>query len=136
MLGTETVVQLWRFQECGRAMKLQPHIVQLKGGGHLAYSEYGDASGTPVLFCHGWPSSKTMAQLTDAAARELGIRIISPDRPGIWESGFQANRTLLDWPDVLEQLADHLGLDRFYILAISGGAPYAYATAIRLRDRV
>ncbi|PYL05941.1 MAG: hypothetical protein DME34_10265 [Verrucomicrobia bacterium] len=108
----------------------------LKNGGSLAYVEYGDACGTPVFFFHGWPSSKTMAQLTDAAARELGIRIISPDRPGIWESGFQANRTLLDWPDVLEQLADHLGLDRFYILAISGGAPYAYATAIRLRDRV
>ena len=108
----------------------------LKNGGSLAYVEYGDPAGVPVFFFHGWPSSKTMAQLTDAAARELGIRIISPDRPGIWESGFQANRTLLDWPDVLEQLADHLGLDRFYILAISGGAPYAYATAIRLRDRV
>jgi len=108
----------------------------LSSGRRVAVESYGDPQGAPVFFFHGWPSSKTMAQLTDAAARELGIRIISPDRPGIWESGFQANRTLLDWPDVLEQLADHLGLDRFYILAISGGAPYAYATAIRLRDRV
>src|SRR5205823_3276287 len=111
-------------------------FVALKNGGSLAYVEYGDAAGVPVFFFHGWPSSKTMAQLTDAAARELGVRIISPDRPGIWESAFQANRTLLDWPDVLKQLADHLWLERFYIFAISGGAPYAYGCALRLRERV
>lgn len=115
---------------------VESKFVPLKNGASLAYVEYGDPHGTPVFFFHGWPSSKTMAQLTDAAARELRVRIISPDRPGIWESAFQANRTLLDWPAVLEQLADQLGLDRFYILAISGGAPYAYAAGLRLRERL
>ncbi len=111
-------------------------LLALKEGGSLAYAEYGDPNGIPVLFFHGWPSSKTMAQLTDRAARELGVRIISPDRPGICESAFQAERTLLDWPRVLEQLANHLRLERFHILAISGGAPYAYAVALRLPARV
>jgi len=111
-------------------------LLALKEGGSLAYAEYGDRSGVPVLFFHGWPSSKTMAQLTDAAARELGVRIISPDRPGICESAFQADRKLLDWPHVLEQLVDQLGLKRFHILAISGGAPYAYVAALRMPERV
>src|ERR1051325_2528985 len=115
---------------------VESKFIKLKEGGSLAYVEYGDSNGEPVFFFHGWPSSKTMAQLTDTAARELGVRIISPDRPGIWESAFQANRTLLDWPDVLAQLADHLGLARFYIFAISGGAPSAYACGVRLRERV
>jgi pimeloyl-ACP methyl ester carboxylesterase len=115
---------------------VESKFVALKSGGSLAYVEYGDSHGVPVFFFHGWPSSKTMAQLTDAAARELGVRIISSDRPGIWESAFQPNRTLLDWPDVIEQLANHLGIERFYIFAISGGAPYAYVTALRLRERV
>jgi pimeloyl-ACP methyl ester carboxylesterase len=115
---------------------VESKFIKLKEGGSLAYVEYGNSNGVPVFFFHGWPSSKTMAQLTDTAARELGVRIISPDRPGIWESAFQANRTLLDWPDVLAQLADHLGLARFYIFAISGGAPYAYACGVRLRERV
>ena len=70
-----------------------------------------------------------MAELTDAAARELGVRIISPDRPVIRESTFQPNRNLIDWPRDLEQLANHLGIERFHIFAISGGAPYAYAVA-------
>lgn len=111
-------------------------VLCLKNGGQLAYSEYGRATGTPVMFFHGWPSSRTMAQLTDAAARELGVRIISPDRPGIRDSSFQPNRKLIDWPEVVEQLADHLGLDQFRILAISGGAPYAYAVAWKIPDRV
>ncbi len=71
----------------------------------MAFSEYGDPNGEPVLFCHGWPSSRTMAQLTDEAAQKLGVRIISPDRPGISDSSFEAGRTLLDWPTAVRALA-------------------------------
>ena len=77
-----------------------------------------------------------MAELTDSTASELGIRVISPDRPGIYESAFQPNRKLLDWPEVLAELADHLKIDQFRILAISGGAPYAFAAAWQLPQRV
>src|SRR5207245_3394327 len=111
-------------------------FLRLKDGGRLAYCEYGDPSGIPVLFCHGWPSSRTMGELTDAAARELGVRIISPDRPGIRDSNFQPKRELLDWPDDVGQLADHLGRERCRLLAISRGAPYAYATTWKIPDRV
>ncbi|HYR23821.1 MAG TPA: alpha/beta hydrolase [Chthoniobacterales bacterium] len=111
-------------------------MLLLKNGGQLAYAEYGSDTGTPVLFFHGWPSSRTMAELTDAPARELGVRIISPDRPGICDSSFQSNRKLIDWPETVQELADHLQLERFRILAISGGAPYAYATAWKIPERV
>jgi pimeloyl-ACP methyl ester carboxylesterase len=77
-----------------------------------------------------------MAQLTDEAARALSVRIISPDRPGISGSSMQFDRKLSDWPRVAEQLVDDLGIDEFRILAISGGAPYAYATAVAMPERV
>jgi len=111
-------------------------LVQLKNGAIIAFEQYGDASGVPVIFCHGWPSSRTMARLTDEAARGLGIRIISPDRPGISGSSLQPNRKLSDWPQVVERLANHLGIEKFRMLAISGGAPYAYATARAMPERV
>ena len=113
-----------------------PRFLSLKNGGRLAYVEYGAAGGEPIFFFHGWPSSRTMAELTDSAARELNLRIISADRPGICDSSFQANRRLLDWPDVIEQLANELGIERFHIMAFSGGAPYAYVTGLRMPDRV
>src|SRR5260370_28346807 len=77
-----------------------------------------------------------MAQLTDTAACELGVKIISADRPGIRDSSFQPNRKLIDWPQIVEQLADHLRIRQFRILAISGGALYAYADACKLPERV
>jgi pimeloyl-ACP methyl ester carboxylesterase len=105
------------------------------GNSTVALQEYGDPGGRPVIFCHGWPSSRTMAELTDQAARELGVRMISPDRPGVSRSPLQANRKLLDWPPLVEAMADYLGLGDFRLLAISGGAPYAYATAWALPKR-
>ena len=111
-------------------------VVQLDDGGVVAFQEYGDPTGTPVIFCHGWPSSRTMAQLADEPARSLGVRIISPDRPGISGSSLQADRKLSDWPRLVERLVDHLRIGEFRILAISGGAPYAYATAVAMPERV
>src|SRR5499433_3717037 len=106
-------------------------VVQLPDGAVVAFQEYGDPLGMPVIFCHGWPSSRTMAQLADEPARSLGIRIISPDRPGISGSSMQLDRKLSDWPRVVEQLVDDLEIDEFRILAISGGAP----TRMRRRSR-
>ena len=117
-------------------MKGEGQIFRRENGAVVAFSEYGDPRGAPVFFCHGWPSSRTMAELTDEAARNLGLRIISPDRPGIRDSKFDPNRTLLDWPPLLRELAAHLQIDKFKILAISGGAPYAYAAAWMIPERV
>jgi pimeloyl-ACP methyl ester carboxylesterase len=112
------------------------NFIQFQDGAVVAFEEYGDANGVPVIFCHGWPSSRTMARLTDEPARELGIRIISPDRPGISGSSLQPDRKLSDWPRVVERIGGQLGVREFRMLAISGGAPYAYATAIAMPERV
>lgn len=77
-----------------------------------------------------------MAVLTHDAARDLGVRIISPDRPGVNESAFQKERTLLDWPVMLREIATQLGIGKFRVLAISGGAPYAYVSAWSMPEQV
>src|SRR6266849_236485 len=112
------------------------NLVPLENSGVIAFEEYGDANGVPVIFCHGWPSTRTIARLTDEAARDLGIRIISPDRPGISGSSLQPDRKLIDWPRVVERFVNHLNLGEFRLLAVSGGAPYAYATARAMPERV
>jgi pimeloyl-ACP methyl ester carboxylesterase len=117
-------------------MDVRTETVKLENGGTVALSEYGDPRGVPIFFCHGWPSSRTMAELAHDAALELGLRIISPDRPGIRDSSLQTERRLVDWPPLLTALADHLEIDRFRILAISGGAPYAYASGWMMPERV
>jgi len=107
----------------------------LPDGQPLAIAEYGQPEGEPVFFCHGWPASRLQAGLLHTEALELGARIIAPDRPGIGFSPAQKGRRLRDWPALIGGLADTLGLNRFRILGVSGGGPYALATAWGLPDR-
>ncbi len=111
-------------------------FLDLPDGGKLAYEEYGTPGGQPVFFCHGWPASRLQGTSCAEAASELDIRIISPDRPGIGLSTFKDGRRLIDWPPLLKSLADHLGIERFRVLGLSGGGPYALVSGWALPDRI
>jgi pimeloyl-ACP methyl ester carboxylesterase len=85
---------------------------------------------------HGGLSSRLDAAPADSAAADLGIRLISPDRPGMGRSSFQPGRRLLDWPADVTELADALGLERFAVMGWSAGGPYAAVCAAVLGGRV
>jgi pimeloyl-ACP methyl ester carboxylesterase len=105
-------------------------------GRELAYEEYGDPHGDPVLSFHGGLSSRLDAAPAHPAALALGLRIVSPDRPGMGRSTFQPNRRLLDWPDDVTALTNALDIDRFAVIGWSCGGPYAAACAAKMGDRV
>ena len=108
----------------------------LKNKHQLAWNEYGATDGEPVFYFHGTPGSRLEAEVADDIARDLGIRLIAPDRPGYGDSDVQDDFRLLDWPDVVSQLADKLQLNQFSILSFSGGGSYALACAHELTERV
>jgi pimeloyl-ACP methyl ester carboxylesterase len=72
----------------------------------------------------------------DEVLAELNVRIIAADRPGCGLSDFKRNRKLLDWPDDVTELADELQIDRFAVLGVSGGGPYASACAYKIPERI
>jgi pimeloyl-ACP methyl ester carboxylesterase len=111
-------------------------VIRLRDGRRLGYSEWGDPAGRPVLYFHGWPGSRIEGRLGDEAARGQAVRLIGLDRPGMGLSDYQRRRTLVDWPDDVVQVAAALGLDRFAVLGISGGGPYAAACAWKLSERL
>ncbi len=111
-------------------------LVSLASGGTLACEEYGAPGGRPLVFFHGWPSAAAQAALLDRAARELGIRVIAASRPGVGGSSPEAGRKLTDWPARVREFSAALGLDRFRVLGVSGGGPYALACACALPDQV
>jgi pimeloyl-ACP methyl ester carboxylesterase len=115
---------------------MNDHVITLSSGRRLGYAEYGDPNGVPMLYFHGWPSSRLQGELVDKIGRARGIRVIAPDRPGIGLSEFQPGRTLLDWPPVVEELTAQLGWSRFHVLGVSGGGPYVLACAQMMPDRL
>jgi pimeloyl-ACP methyl ester carboxylesterase len=70
----------------------------LADGRTLAYRDWGDPEGFAVVSCHGGLSSGLDAAAAADAARDAGVRLIAPDRPGIGASTRQPGRKLLDWP--------------------------------------
>lgn len=110
--------------------------LRLPDGRRLAFREFGDRGGMPVLGFHGTPGSSLMLRFLNEAAGGLGIRLIAPDRPGFGGSSPMPDRRLLDWPDDTARLLDELGLERASVMGISGGGPYALATAWALPKRV
>lgn len=117
-------------------MSARCHLVSLASGRRVAVLEYGDPRGEPLFYCHGWPAAGVQGELLDAPARELGIRVLSPDRPGIGASDFHPARRLLDWPPLLGEVAAALGIARCRVLGVSGGGPYALASAWALPELV
>ena len=113
------------------------NFITLPDKRQLAYAEYGDPKGHPVLYFHGGISCRLEPLFWgDETIRRLGLRLISPDRPGIGQSDFQPNRDFSDWVKDIEFLTDVLGWDKFSILGISSGGGYTVACAALIPDRL
>ncbi len=112
------------------------HTFQLSDGRMLGYAEYGHDEGKPLFYFHGYPGARVEAGLLAKCAAQAGLRLIGVDRPGMGLSSFQEGRHLLDWPDDVAALAQHLHIDRFAVVGFSGGGPYALACAYKMPDRL
>ena len=110
--------------------------MQLGDGRELAWLETGRARGTPVLAFHGTPGSRRQVAFDEKTVAAAGVRMIAPDRPGYGHSSYQPGRTLADWASDVAALADHLRVEQFAVMGLSGGGPHAAACARFLPDRV
>ncbi|MFB6252906.1 MAG: alpha/beta fold hydrolase [Halobellus sp.] len=106
------------------------------GDRQLAYGEYGDPTGVPVVFLHGTPGSHRLGELFDKAAAERGIRVVAPDRPGYGRSDAWLDRTIIDTGRAIVRVLDDVDVRTAGIIAFSGGAPYALAAAAEHPERV
>lgn len=112
--------------------------VTVGGDRVLGIAEFGAPHADQnVVWFHGTPGARR--QIPEPArqlADKLGVRIIGIDRPGVGMSTPHRYGAMVDFVDDLELAMDRLGVERFSTVGLSGGAPYALATAFALRDRV
>jgi pimeloyl-ACP methyl ester carboxylesterase len=110
--------------------------IQVSDGRMLGLHEFGDPDGAAVVNCHGGLLSGLDVAPFDAAARRLGLRIVSPDRPGLGASSPRPGRTTGDWAADVRALLDALEIPSAAVLGWSMGGQYALACAALLPDRV
>lgn len=111
-------------------------ILELKDGRKLGFAEYGVQDGIPVFHFNGSGGSRLERPANLSILTDLGIRYISIDRPGHGNSSPKQGRELLDWPEDVACIADHLAIDKFHILGWSAGGPHALVCAYKMPERV
>lgn len=119
-----------------RARADEGSTVALRDGRTIGVLEVGEPEGRPVFYFHGHPGSRVEALLAERSAKRHGLRLIALDRPGYGLSEAAPTRQILDWPRDVAEIADQRGIERFALLGVSGGGPYAAACAYALRRRV
>ncbi|KKY33266.1 putative alpha beta hydrolase [Diaporthe ampelina] len=103
----------------------------LPDGRTLCYSIYGTtetrtgADQPPTAFYfHSFPGSHHEGLATHEAASSHGLRIIAVSRPGYGGSTNDPGRSILSFSQDVLAVADHLHVQRFAVMGISGGGPY------------
>jgi pimeloyl-ACP methyl ester carboxylesterase len=109
--------------------------IALPDGRSLSYLEAGADAGPVVTVLDG-PCSRGLGRALAATAREVGVRLVIPDRPGSHGSTPKPGRKVADWPADHLALMDALDVDRFGIVTQSGGTPYGIAVAGAAPERV
>jgi pimeloyl-ACP methyl ester carboxylesterase len=110
--------------------------MDLPDGRELAWLEMGKPKGPPVFVFHGTPGSRLQATIYEKPITAAGVRLIAIDRPGYGHSTYQPDRRLVGWASDVACLADHLKLERFAVIGVSGGGPHAAVCARFLPERV
>jgi pimeloyl-ACP methyl ester carboxylesterase len=115
--------------------------IKLKDGRHLAYHESGvpkEQANYKIIFVHGFDSCRYDAlQVSLELAQELGIYILSFDRPGYGESDPHPTRTEDTIAFDIEELADGLQLGpKFYLIGFSMGGEIMWSCLKHIPHRL
>ena len=100
------------------------------------YDTGGEAGQRAVLWHHGTPNIGAPPEPLLPAARRLGLRFVSYDRPGYGASSPHSGRDVASAASDTASLAEALGLEKFAVMGHSGGGPHALACAALLPGRV
>lgn len=104
-------------------------------GGRLDYLDAGPDDASSVIVLDGY-GSRLLGEMAAERSDHVGLRIISPDRPGYWSSARRSGSPLQAWPEACVELLDHLGIEEASVVGSSAGCPLTFATAAALPARI
>lgn len=110
---------------------------QVGDGRRITFSAAGPEDGFPVVYCHGAIGSpRWRVPGLDSVLERLGVRYVVVNRPGFGGSDPSPERSVVAFAWDLGEVMTALGHDRFAVVGVSAGAPYALACGWALANRV
>ncbi|MDH5631483.1 MAG: alpha/beta fold hydrolase [Gammaproteobacteria bacterium] len=112
------------------------HYVTLSHGRRIAYREFGDPKGAPLVFHHSALGSDIeIGQLAHGYCLRNNIRLIAPNRPGFGSSDPDPDFEHATWASDMTEFVTALQLDNFYVAGYAMGGQFACAMAESLPQR-
>lgn len=105
-------------------------------GNVLAFAQYGDPQGYPIIVHHGLVGSIENPALLPWSSKLKGISLLFIARPGYGRSPFFILKDYAQWGSVVDSLLKQLHIQDFDTLGMSAGAPYSYALGYFFPTRV
>jgi len=105
----------------------------------IFYRDAGPQNAPAILLLHGFPTSSNMFR--NLIPRLAGsFRVIAPDYPGFGQSSMPDHNscayTFENYADIVDKLAEQLGVSKYSVYVMDYGAPVGYRLALRHPERV
>jgi pimeloyl-ACP methyl ester carboxylesterase len=105
----------------------------------IFYRDAGPQDAPAILLLHGFPTSSNMFRnLIPRLANSF--RVIAPDYPGFGQSSMPDHKayayTFENYADIVDKLAEQLGISKYSMYVMDYGAPVGYRLALRHPERV
>jgi pimeloyl-ACP methyl ester carboxylesterase len=112
------------------------HRLTRPDGRVVAWTEWGEPSGVPLLRIPGTPGCRWSVRADTSPWALRGLRVITTERPGFGASTPLPGRGFRAHADDLAAILDHLGIERVHLIGASGAAPHELAFAQSYPARV
>jgi pimeloyl-ACP methyl ester carboxylesterase len=110
--------------------------LQRPDGRTVAWTEYGDPDGRPVVRVPGTPGCRYSLRADRTAWSSRGLRVLTTERPGFGASSRLPGRGFVEPADDIAAILDHCDIESAYVIGGSGSSPYQLAFAAGHPDRV
>jgi len=110
---------------------------RIRDGRRITYATLGQPGGFPILYLHGAIGSpRWRTPELDGLILEYGLRYVVVNRPGFAGSDPDPERSVASFASDVRDLVDQFGFERFAVLGVSAGAPYALACGWAMPERI
>jgi pimeloyl-ACP methyl ester carboxylesterase len=110
--------------------------LQRPDGRVVAWSEFGDKDGVPLLRVPGTPGCRYSLRADRTPWTQRHLRVITTERPGFGASSRLLGRRFREPADDIAAILDQLDLAAVHVIGASGSSPHQLAFASRHPDRV
>lgn len=114
------------------------HIFHQPDGRQTEYSDFAARNGPVILFYHDQAFGDVWFGDAVAAAKQKGLRVIGPRRPGFGHSTVYPGKWSepRNFAPEVERLLDHLEIEHVALIALSSGLVHGLALAERIPERI